>query len=78
LDVPGNGVIIAGGSTQNPPDATVPSLTGITQAGSGTILTQYKWVYGDVDHQAAQTGRTITSVLNTGGQINAIVAASWQ
>ncbi len=77
LNVAPNGVIIAGGSTQNPPDATVPSLTGITQAGSGTILSQYKWVYGDVDNQAQQTGRTVTSVLNTGGQANAIVAASW-
>ncbi len=77
LNVPSNGVIIAGGSTQNPVDATAPTLTGITQAGNGTILSQYKWVYGDVDNQAQQTGRTIMSVLNTGGQANAIVAASW-
>jgi hypothetical protein len=80
LDIPARGVIIAGGSVIGANNATVPSLTGITEDGSGVMSSNNtrKWVYGSNQKQPAATGRTITSVLPVGGGANAMVAASWQ
>ncbi len=81
LNVPADGIVVAGGATLNPPDATAPTLTGITQAANGNLggaTNLYKWVYGDVQGQGANASLTITSVLNAGAVAgNAIVAASW-
>ncbi len=78
LSVPQAGIVIAAGGTINPSDATVPTLTGITQAANGTLALQlYKWTFGAVQNQPVNASLSITSVLNTGGLGNALVAASW-
>lgn len=80
LDIPARGVIIGGAAVVGANNATVPTLTGITEDGSGVFsgANLYKWVFGSNQSQSAETGRTITSVLPVGGLANALVAASWQ
>ncbi len=80
LNVPAAGIIIAGGATMSPTgDGSVPSITGVTQDANGVhgSINLYRWVYGSSEKMAAETGRTITSVLNATGISNAMVAASW-
>ncbi len=78
LSVPNAGIIIAGGATINPSDATVPSITGITQAANGVLaLNLYKWAYADVQNQPVNASQTVTATLNTGALGVAMVAASW-
>jgi hypothetical protein len=79
LDIPGGGIVIAGATVVGANNATVPSLTGVTEDGSGVFsgANLYKWVYGSDQSQPAATGSAITSVLPVGGLANALVAASW-
>lgn len=79
LNIPSAGVTIAAAGTLNPGDATVPTMTGLTQDANGVLaINLYKWVYGSDQNMSAQTGLSITSVKNTGALPNSLVGASWQ
>jgi hypothetical protein len=78
LSVPRAGIIIAGGATLNPSDASVPTLSGITQAGNGVLaLNLYKYCYGYVQAQSLNASRAITVTPNASALGSSMVAASW-
>lgn len=78
LSVPNAGIVIAGGATINPADATVPVLSGITQAANGVLgINLYKWAYGFVQNQPVNASRTVTVTPNVGALGSSMVAASW-